>query len=124
MRKTRPALFRARHFQNHVIVLCVRWYLRYCPDATRPGEMTAKWGLGRPLYDGSLGAALRPRNCINGFAAIPGTPTARGGSTKPTSASLGNGPIYIGRGFHRRNHRIPPLAERDASAYACTYDGL
>jgi transposase-like protein len=30
MRKTRPALFRGRHFQDHVIVLCVRWYLRYC----------------------------------------------------------------------------------------------
>ena len=30
MRKTRPALFRHRHFEDHVIVLCVRWYLRYC----------------------------------------------------------------------------------------------
>jgi hypothetical protein len=28
MSKTRPALFRGRHFQDHVIVLCVRWYLR------------------------------------------------------------------------------------------------
>jgi hypothetical protein len=30
MRRHRPALFRGRHFQDHVIVLCVRWYLRYC----------------------------------------------------------------------------------------------
>jgi hypothetical protein len=30
MRRHRPALFRGRHFPDHVIVLCVRWYLRYC----------------------------------------------------------------------------------------------
>ena len=30
MPKPRPALFRRRHFEDHVIVLCVRWYLRYC----------------------------------------------------------------------------------------------
>src|SRR6202050_5509697 len=29
MRETRPALFRGRHFRSEVIVLCVRWYLRY-----------------------------------------------------------------------------------------------
>ena len=30
MAKTRPVLFRGRHFQDQLIVLCVRWYLRYC----------------------------------------------------------------------------------------------
>ena len=25
----RPALFRGRHFQEVIIMLCVRWYLRY-----------------------------------------------------------------------------------------------
>jgi IS6 family transposase len=29
MRENRPALFRGRHFRSEVIVLCVRWYLRY-----------------------------------------------------------------------------------------------
>src|SRR5580692_2608667 len=29
MRENRPALFRGRHFRSDVIVLCVRWYLRY-----------------------------------------------------------------------------------------------
>jgi transposase-like protein len=28
--KRRPALFRRSHFEDYVIVLCVRWYLRYC----------------------------------------------------------------------------------------------
>ena len=30
MQNIRPTLFRGRHFDDHVIVLCVRWYLRYC----------------------------------------------------------------------------------------------
>jgi IS6 family transposase len=25
----RPALFKGRHFQDEIIVLCVRWYLRF-----------------------------------------------------------------------------------------------
>ena len=29
MRQKRPALFRGRHFADEIIVLCVRWYLRY-----------------------------------------------------------------------------------------------
>ena len=29
MNGDRPALFRGRHFADDVIVLCVRWYLRY-----------------------------------------------------------------------------------------------
>lgn len=27
--RKRPALFRGRHFEEVIIVLCVRWYLRY-----------------------------------------------------------------------------------------------
>src|ERR1700688_1167573 len=29
MRKNRPTLFRGRHFEDQIIILCVRWYLRY-----------------------------------------------------------------------------------------------
>lgn len=29
MRRTRPALFKGRHFEADLIVLCVRWYLRF-----------------------------------------------------------------------------------------------
>src|SRR5258708_2680632 len=29
MRRNRPALFKGRHFEAEVIVLCVRWYLRF-----------------------------------------------------------------------------------------------
>jgi transposase, IS6 family len=47
MPKTRPAPFRGRHFQDHVIVLCVRWYLRYCLTLRDLEEMMAERGLGR-----------------------------------------------------------------------------
>ena len=47
MHKTRrPALFRGRHFQDHVIVLCVRWYLRYCLTLRDLEELMAERGLG------------------------------------------------------------------------------
>jgi IS6 family transposase len=29
VKNKRPALFRGRHFQDEIIVLCLRWYLRY-----------------------------------------------------------------------------------------------
>ena len=29
MRRNRPALFKGRHFEAEIIVLCVRWYLRF-----------------------------------------------------------------------------------------------
>ena len=45
MRKSRPALFQGRHFQDHVIVLCVRWYLRYCLTLRDLEEMMMERGL-------------------------------------------------------------------------------
>src|ERR1044071_2615597 len=45
MQKTRPPLFRGRHFQDHIIVLCVRWYLRYCLTLRDLEELMAERGL-------------------------------------------------------------------------------
>ena len=45
MQKTRQALFRGRHFEDHVIILCVRWYLRYCLTLRDLEEMVAERGL-------------------------------------------------------------------------------
>ena len=41
----RPALFRGRHFEDVVIVLCVRWYLRYSLSYRDLQEMLAQRGL-------------------------------------------------------------------------------
>jgi hypothetical protein len=50
MCQSRPALFRGRHFQGEIIVLCVRWYLRYPLsyrdlEEMRAEEMRAERGL-------------------------------------------------------------------------------
>jgi hypothetical protein len=29
MQRKRPALFKGRHLEAEIIILCVRWYLRY-----------------------------------------------------------------------------------------------
>jgi IS6 family transposase len=29
MRRNRPALFRGRHFEAEIVLLCIRWYLRF-----------------------------------------------------------------------------------------------
>lgn len=38
----RPALFRGRHFANEVIVLCVRWYVRYSLSYRDVAELMAE----------------------------------------------------------------------------------
>src|SRR5687767_2387166 len=45
MPQNRPALSRRRHFEDHVIVLCVRWYLRYCLTLRDLEELIAERGL-------------------------------------------------------------------------------
>jgi len=45
MSKNRPALFRGRHFQDQIIVLCVRWYLRYSLSYRDVQELMAERGL-------------------------------------------------------------------------------
>lgn len=45
MKKKRPALFRGRHFQDEIIVLCLRWYLRYSLSYRDLEEMMAERGL-------------------------------------------------------------------------------
>ena len=45
MRESRAELFRGRHFCDEVIVLCVRWYLRYPLSYRNLEEMMAERGL-------------------------------------------------------------------------------
>lgn len=45
MRENRPSAFRGRHFQDEVIVLCVRWYLRCSLSYRDLEEMMAERGL-------------------------------------------------------------------------------
>jgi IS6 family transposase len=45
MRESRLPLFRGRHFRDDIIVLCVRWYLRYPLSYRNLEEMMAERGL-------------------------------------------------------------------------------
>src|ERR1700738_295303 len=45
MIRLRPKLFRGRHFQDEIILLCVRWYLRYSLSYRDLEEMMAERGL-------------------------------------------------------------------------------
>ena len=45
MRKNRSVLFRGRHFEDEIIILCVRWYLRYSLSYRDLKEMMAERGL-------------------------------------------------------------------------------
>jgi transposase, IS6 family len=45
MIRLRPKLFRGRHFQDEIIILSVRWYLRYSLSYRDLEEMMAERGL-------------------------------------------------------------------------------
>src|SRR5918911_3286215 len=45
MRRKRPELFKGRHFEAEIIVLCVRWYLRYPLSFRQLEEMMAERNL-------------------------------------------------------------------------------
>jgi transposase, IS6 family len=45
MRRQRPALFKGRHFEAEIIVLCVRWYLRFALSFRDMEEIMAERNL-------------------------------------------------------------------------------
>ena len=45
MRKHRPVLFPGRHFEDQIVILCVRWYLRYSLSYRDVQELMAERGL-------------------------------------------------------------------------------
>src|SRR5262249_35540255 len=45
MRSCRPPLFWKRKFEPHIIVTCVRWYLRFCLSLRDLEELMAERGL-------------------------------------------------------------------------------
>ena len=69
------ALFRGRHFEDVIIILCVRWYLRYSLSYRDLEEMMAERGLSvdhthiyrwvqhfAPLLEKKCRAKLKPVN--------------------------------------------------------------
>ena len=58
MTRKRPALFRGRHFEDVIILLCVRWYLRYSLTYRDLEEIMAERGHPLPCHALALGPAL------------------------------------------------------------------
>ena len=76
MRVSRSALFRGRHFRDEIIVLCLRWYLRYPLSYRNLEEMMAERGLKldhstiarwvlqyAPVLNERIRAEMRRPNC-------------------------------------------------------------
>src|SRR5215469_9926838 len=54
--------FKWRHFEPEIMLLCVRWYVRYSRELPRSGRNAAGTGPpGRAHHDLSVGPLLRPR---------------------------------------------------------------
>ena len=89
--KTTKELFAGRHFDREVIVLCVRWYLRYKLSFRDLVEMMAERGL-----DLAHTTILR-WSLSSGGSGSPDALAARGESMKPISRCAVNGPTSIGQ---------------------------
>src|SRR4030088_2236474 len=75
MSNNRPALFRGRHFEDPIIILCVRWYLRYSLSYRDLRELMAERSLSvdhttvwrwvqryAPILNQRIRRELRPPN--------------------------------------------------------------
>jgi hypothetical protein len=51
-------LFKGRYFDQEIIVLCVRWYLRFQLSSRDLVQMMAERGIALTHNDSALGAAL------------------------------------------------------------------
>src|SRR4051812_37241238 len=104
MKQKRPVLFKGRHFEAEIIVLCVRWY-----SGIR--SASGNWkrsGRRRTLSVDhvTIGRWVQSthQNLTAAAARKYGTRIGHGESTRLTVALPANGPIYIGRWIRR----VPP----------------
>ena len=82
MQKTQPALFRRRHFQDHVIALCVRSYLRYCLTLRDLEELMAERGLALDHSTLAVGYSGTLLSFTSEFVGIPALRTDCGDRQK------------------------------------------
>ena len=84
-------LFEGRHFDREVIILCVRWYLRFKLSLRDLVEMMAERGLSMAHTTIMRWVSATPRSSRNAGAGLPGRSASHGGSTRPTSRSEASG---------------------------------
>ena len=111
MRRERPALFKPRHFEAEIIVLCVRWYLRYPLSFRQLEEMLAERNLSVDHV-----TIWRWVQRYSPELRLPSGTTEHQplvASRRDVLQGIGQVDLFIsGGGFHRCDHRLPP--EREA----------
>jgi hypothetical protein len=98
--KTIEELFAGRHFDREVIVLCVRWYLRYKLSFRDLVEMMAERGLDLAIRRSRAGLDVIRQSLSSGGSGSPDALAARGESMKPISRCAVNGPLRALRACH------------------------
>jgi hypothetical protein len=93
--KSVAELFEGRHFDREVIILCVRWYLRFKLSLRDLVEMMAERGLSIAHTTIMRWVQRTPRSLRNAGAGLPGRSAGHGGSTRPTSRSEASGATCI-----------------------------
>src|ERR1700730_17017189 len=88
-------LFKGRHFDREVIILCVRWYLRFKVSLRDLVEMMAERGLSMAHTTIMRWCSATPRRSRNAGGGLPGRSVGHGGSTRPTSRSKASGATCI-----------------------------
>src|SRR3954452_14613169 len=98
MRRHRPALFRRRHFEAEIIVLCVRRYLRYPLSLRQLQEIMAERNLSVDHVT-IWRWVQRYAPELNRLCCHPELRKRMlpGAATRPAFAWRANGHIYIGR---------------------------
>ena len=106
-------LFKGRHFDREIIVLCVRWYLRYKLSFRDLVEMMAERGLSvaHTTIMRSFNT-MRPNSRNAGTASL-GQLDGPGASTRPTSKSKAAGPIST----------VPSTKREEPSTSCCAPSG-
>ena len=109
MRRNRPALFKGRHFEAEIIVLCVRWYLRFGLSLRNLEEIMAERNLSVDhvtiwrwvqRYAPELNRRCRPElRKTNAVMAV----------RRDVSSRRREMDVFVPGGrFHRRDDRLPP----------------
>jgi len=90
-------LFAGRHFDREVILLCVRWYLRYKLSFRDLVEMMPNEASSLPIRRSCAGFDGIRQISSSGGIALAAALAARGESMKPISRCAESGPICIGQ---------------------------
>src|SRR6516165_1313055 len=93
--KTIEELFKGRHFDRDVVILCVRWYLRFKLSLRDLVEMMVERGLSMAHRRSCAGCSATRRSLRNAGADLPEQSAGHGGSTRHTSRSEANGATCI-----------------------------